>query len=118
MNRGEIYRSREPSAERGHKPGYYVVVSRQFVADNDDLSTVVCAPVYTRLVGLDTEVPVGPDEGLEHGSAIRCDFPTLMFKDRLRHLVGSLRPSKVEQLDRALAIALGLPLEPARRRRH
>jgi hypothetical protein len=33
--------------ERGHKPGFYVVVSRDFVAGNDDVPTVICAPVYS-----------------------------------------------------------------------
>jgi hypothetical protein len=41
MKRGEIYHTREKLAERGNKPGYYVVVSRSFVAGNEDVSTVV-----------------------------------------------------------------------------
>ena len=32
MTRGEIYLSAEPSPERGGKPGFYIVVSRAFVA--------------------------------------------------------------------------------------
>jgi len=32
MNRGEIYRTMHRMAERGYKPGYYVVVSRGFFA--------------------------------------------------------------------------------------
>jgi len=47
VTRGEIYRTRDRLAERGGKPGFYVVVSRAFVAENEDISTVVCAPVYS-----------------------------------------------------------------------
>ena len=39
MTRGEIYRTRERVAERGGKPGFYVVVSRAFIADNDERFT-------------------------------------------------------------------------------
>jgi len=52
VRRGEIYRTRERVAERGDKPGFYVVVSRNFVARNEDVSTVICAPVYGEILGL------------------------------------------------------------------
>lgn len=109
MNRGEIYRTRERTPERGDKPGFYVVVSRDFVAENGDISTVICAPVYTELRGLPTEVEVGPSEGLPRTSSIRCDFLALMFKSKLTHFVAALPDRKIRELDRALAIALDLP---------
>jgi mRNA interferase MazF len=108
VTRGEIYRTAERSAERGGKPGFYVVVSRTFIAENDDVSTVVCAPVYSQVLGLSTEVVVGPEEGLPRVSSIRCDFLALMFKRKLTTFVASLPPRKVEELDRALAVALDL----------
>ena len=74
VNRGEIYRTRDRAPERGHKPGFYVVVSRPFIAAHDDVSTVICAPVYGEVIGLATEVMVGPEEGIPRDSAIRCDF--------------------------------------------
>ena len=108
MTRGEIYRTRERVAERGGKPGFYVVVSRAFVAENDDVSTVICAPVYSEVLGLTTEVVLGPDEGLPRTSALRCDFLTLMFKARLTQFVSTLSPEKIVDLNRALAVALDL----------
>jgi len=68
VKRGEIYRTQEKIPERGHKPGFYVVVSRDFIAEHDDILTVVCAPVYGRTVGLRTEVLVGEDDGLPKDS--------------------------------------------------
>ena len=108
MTRGEIYRTAQRSPERGGKPGFYVVVSRAFIAESDDVSTVVCAPVYSRVLGLSTEVVVGPEEGLPRVSSIRCDFLTLMFKRKLTTFVASLPPPKVADLDQALSVALDL----------
>ena len=110
MRRGEIYRTRERIAERGGKPGFYVVVSRTFLAEHEDISTVVCAPVYGQVLGLTTEVVLGLEDGLSRTSAIRCDFLTLMFKSKLTHFVSTLSTTKLAQLNRALAHALELPL--------
>ena len=96
--------------ERGGKPGYYVVVSRTFVAHHDDVSTVICTPVYGEVLGLTTEVVLGLDHGLPRTCAIRCDFLTLMFKTKLTHFVTTLSEIKLAQLNRALAYALELPL--------
>ncbi|MGH9372339.1 MAG: type II toxin-antitoxin system PemK/MazF family toxin [Vicinamibacterales bacterium] len=106
MTWGEIYRTRDRVSERGHKPGFYVVVSRDFIAGNDDVSTVICAPVYGEVLGLRSEVVIGPDEGLPRQSAIRCDFLMLMFKTRLTGFVATLPPSKRMELKRALMHAL------------
>lgn len=111
MKRCEIYRTRERVAERGGKPGFYVIVSRSFIVGNEDVSTVICAPIYSSVLGLSTEVPLGADEGLPHACAARCDFLTLMFKARLTHFVSTLPLAKITILDRALANALELPSE-------
>lgn len=109
MKRGEIYRTSHRIAERGHKPGYYVIVSRNFIASNDDISTVICAPVYGEVLGLATEVEIGQEEGIPRSSAIRCDFLMLMFKDKLTTRVSRLSEPKLHELNRALARALELP---------
>ena len=108
MKRGEIYRTQEKIPERGHKPGFYVVVSRNFIARNDDVSTVICAPVYSEILGLRSEVVLGVEDDLPHESAIRCDFLTLMFKGKLTHFVGTLSATKLKELDNALQYALEL----------
>jgi mRNA interferase MazF len=116
VTRGEIYRTRDRLAERGGKPGFYVVVSRAFVAENEDIATVVCAPVYSEVLGLTTEVILSAEDGLPRTSAVRCDFLTLLFKDRLTGLVATLSADKLKALNRALAVALDLPVETAARR--
>ena len=109
MTRGEIYRTRERVAERGAKPGFHVVVSRTFVTEHEAVSTAICAPVYGEVLGLSTEVVLGPEDGLPRTCAIRCDFRTLMFKRKLTHFVSTLSSFKLAQLNRALAQALELP---------
>jgi mRNA interferase MazF len=109
VKRGEIYRTRERVPERGGKPGFYIVVSRTFIAQNEDVATVVCAPLYSQVLGLTTEVLLGPEDGVPRTSAIRCDFLTLMFKARLTDFVATLNPRRLGELNRALARALDLP---------
>jgi mRNA interferase MazF len=110
VTRGELYRSAHATPERGDKPGYYVVVGRAFVAENDRISTVVCAPVYTEVLGIPTEVVLDPVDGVRHRSAVRCDFMMLMFKKNLTRFAGRLGEARLAELDRALAIALDLPM--------
>ncbi len=109
MRRGEIYQTAEKMPERGHKPGFYVVVSRDFIAENEDVDTVICAPVYSEILEIRSEVLVGVQEGLPKDCGIRCDFLTLMFKKKLTHFVATLSALKQAELDRALRYALQLP---------
>jgi mRNA interferase MazF len=109
VTRGEVYRTSERVPERGGKPGFYVVVSRAFIAQNEDVSTVVCAPLYSEVLGISTEVVLGKDDGLPRTSAVRCDFLCLLFKSKLTTFVATLPAGRMRELDRALAIALDLP---------
>lgn len=106
MRRGEVYRTRDWIAERGHKPGFFVVVSRDFIGQNEDVRMIMCAPVYSREIGLDTEVQVGPADGFPKDSVIRCDFVQLLFKKQLRDFLSSLSSQKMEEVNRALRLAL------------
>ncbi|MCL4513153.1 MAG: type II toxin-antitoxin system PemK/MazF family toxin [Candidatus Eremiobacteraeota bacterium] len=108
MKRGEIYRSVEKPPERGYKPGFYLVVSRDFVCANEDISTVVCAPIYSEILGLRSEVLVGTEERLPRLSAVRCDFLMLLFKKKLTQFVSSLSKDKIQALNRAIRYALQL----------
>lgn len=108
MKRGDIYRTREKAPERGHKPGFYVVASRHFIAENKDIATVICAPIYSEILGIGSEVSLGMEDGLPRESAIRCDFLTLMFKRKLTHFITSLSSTKLDELNDALRYALDL----------
>jgi len=110
MRRGEIYRVHHPGDPAGSDPKLYrsfVVVSRQVLIDSR-FPTVVCAPILTRGHGFSTQVSVGIDEGLRHESWILGDNLVSLRKMQLTRFVGSLARSKVEELDRALKMALSL----------
>lgn len=85
----------------------FVVVSRQVLIDSR-FSTLICAPVFTRGEGLSTQVAVGRDEGLKHPSWIMCDNLVSLRKTDLTHYLGSLSPSKLAAMNRALRMALDL----------
>jgi len=92
--------SQDPRRQR-----VFVVVSRQMLVDSK-FSTLVCAPVYSRHDGLSTQVRVGVEDGLKKESSIHCDELVSLPKALLTHYVGRLGVSRIEELNRALAIAL------------
>ena len=83
-------------------------MSRDFIAGNEDVSTVICAPVYGEVLGLRSEVLVSAEDGVPRQSAIRCDFLTLMFKKKLTGFVATLSAEKQRELRQALGHALQL----------
>lgn len=107
MKRGDLYRVLKPGPPDPKKFRVFIIVSRQTVIDSK-FSTVICAPVYSRYDELSTQVPVGIEEGLKHESSIYCDELISLPKSALTHFIGSLRESKLKDLDRALGIALAL----------
>ena len=94
MKRGELYRVANPSAKDPKKSRVFVIVSRQVLIDSR-FSTVICAPIYSKI-------------GRAHVSSIHCDELISLPKSFLTNFVGSLSPNKIEELNRALSIALGI----------
>ncbi len=107
MKRGELYRVANPSAKDPKKSRVFAIVSRQLLIDSR-FSTVSCAPIYSTHDGLSTQVLVGVDEGLKHDSSIHCDELVSLPKSALSNFVGSLSPQKIEEINRALSIALDI----------
>ena len=68
----------------------------------------MCAPVFSRGLDLETQIPVGIDEGMKHDSWIACNHLASLRKTELTHFVGSLSRSKIRAFDDALRVALGL----------
>jgi mRNA interferase MazF len=64
--------------------------------------------VYSSYDGLSTQIKVGVEEGLKHESSIHCDELVSIPKSSLTHYVGSLSQDKIDQLDAALKIAIGI----------
>jgi mRNA interferase MazF len=107
VKRGELYRVANPSAKGPKKSRVFVIVSRQVLIDSH-FSKVICAPIYSTHDGFSTQVLVGVEEGLKHDSSIHCDELISLPKSLLSNFVGSLSPTKIGELNRALTIALDI----------
>jgi mRNA interferase MazF len=107
LRRGELYRVRNPSARDPRRSRVFVVVSRPLLIESR-FATVICDPVYAVHDGLSTQVAIGTDEGLKHYSSIHCDELVSLPKAMLTDYVGSLSRQKLDELNRALRVALAL----------
>jgi mRNA interferase MazF len=107
VKRGEFYLVRKLGSRDPRRQRVFIVVSRQALIESR-FASVVCAPVYSRRDGLSTQVSVGPDEGLKKDSSVHCDELVSLPKSLLTHYVGSLKGTRLIELDRALATAIGL----------
>jgi len=106
MQRGDLYRVHRPASDPKSFRTYVVVSRPALIASR--FSTVICAPVFTNGEGLSTQVSIGVDEGMKHSSWICCDGLVSVGKSSLTQYVGSLSSSKLVELNRALAAAVGL----------
>ena len=107
MRRGDLYRVIKPGGDDPRASRVFAVASRQAAIDSR-FATVTCVPVYSARHGLATQVSVGIDEGLKHESALHCDELVSLPKVSLTRFVGRLGPSRLPELDRALAQALDI----------
>ena len=107
VRRGEIYRVARPGGGDPRRSRPYVVVSRPGLLQAN-FSSVICAPVYSRHDELDTQVLVGAEAGLKQASSVHCDGLVSLPKVALTDYVGALSGDKLAELDRALAVALGI----------
>ena len=105
MKRGDLYRVYKESKHDPKNYRVFVIVSRQALIDSKFL-TVMCAPIYSNYLGISTQVPIGIDEGLKHDSSIYCDEIISIPKSALTEYIGTLSETKIDEINKALAIAL------------
>jgi mRNA interferase MazF len=72
------------------------------------LAAVTVAAVTGTIRELPTEVPVGPEHGLNRDSVINCDNLFTIPKSTLGRRRGELGPVELQLLREALVTALGL----------
>jgi mRNA interferase MazF len=83
-----------------------VVITRDIAIPH--LTNVTAVIVARSARGLHTEVPLGPEQGLDQKCVASCDNILTMEIDILKRRVGELGAAKVQELNDALRIALGL----------
>jgi len=83
-----------------------LVLTRQIVRPH--LSRVTVAPITTTVLGLSTEVPVGPANGLDHDSVVSCDNILTVPVDALGRQLGFLLDDQEAALSEAIHTAFDL----------
>ncbi len=101
MNRGEIWWVEHPSA--GRRP--HLILTRQGVIGA--LTHVIVVPATRTVRSIPTEVMLGPDDGMPTDCALSLDNVRVVRKGYLTERICSLRPERMHEVCRALAIATG-----------
>ncbi|WP_324273589.1 type II toxin-antitoxin system PemK/MazF family toxin [Blastococcus brunescens] len=83
-----------------------LVLTRELVRPH--LARVTVAPITSTVRGLSTEVPVGPDNGLDHPSVVSCDNVVTIPTAALGRQIGRLLPEQEHVLTAALHAAFDL----------
>lgn len=99
MNRGDVW---DADLAGGRRP--VVIVTRDVVIPL--LARVTVAPVTNTVRGIPSEVPLGRGEGLGRDCVANCDNLATIPKDSLRSRRGELGPASLQELGRALSVAL------------
>ena len=100
--RGQIW---QYTFSRPDKRRPVLVITRSEVIEL--LQTVMVAPITSTIHGAPSEVIVGIDEGLKKDSAINLDHVQTVDKSKLTRFVGTVGPSRMKAVCRALATAAG-----------
>ena len=73
------------------------------------LRTVMVAPITSAIHGVPSEVRVGIEHGLKHESAVNLDHVQTVDQSRLKGFMGHLDDEVMNEVCRALAVAIGCP---------
>jgi len=81
-------------------------LTRELVRPHLDRVTV--APITSSIRGLSTEVPVGPENGLDHESVVSCDNIVTVPTSALGPHLGHLFPAQEADLTAGIRAAFDL----------
>src|SRR6476620_3475910 len=90
----------------GSKVHPAVLLTRATVAPR--MTSVTIAPITSTAKGLSTEVPVGPENGIDHASVINCDNIATVDHTSIGSRVGYLTIEQEAKLAQAMRIAFDL----------
>lgn len=101
LSRGEIWGYQFAAPDKWRP---VLILTRQEVIGL--LHTVMVAPIMSTVRGAPSEVIVGIDEGLKAASAVNLDHVQTVEQSRLQRYVGHVSARKMQQVCRALAVAV------------
>jgi mRNA interferase MazF len=101
VSRGEIWWYEPPDLKR--RPA--LIVTREEAVGN--LSELFVVLATTNIRGLDTEVELGPEDGMPRACVLNADHVDAADKTFLTRRITTLRSDKMSEVCRALARASG-----------
>ena len=103
MQRGEIWWADLPLSA-GHRPVLLLSRDEAYAIR----SFIIMSPITTRRRGLNTEVILGPDDGLPRASVVNLDVIISERKGCLVEGIGNLNSAHLAAVDDAICFALGM----------
>lgn len=101
VHRGELWWAEVPGDKR--RP-VLVLTRERFIPH---LSSVLVAPVTTRVRGIPTELPMGPADGMARSCAANFDNTFTLARHRLQERITTLPPARLPELCDAYRFAAG-----------
>ncbi len=103
MKRGELWTANLGDAV-GLRP--VLLLSRHGTYEFRNQATV--ALVSRTIRAIRTQVPVGPDDGLDYDGVINCDDVHTIYLDQLRQVIAPLTDGQLRAVEEALLVAIGI----------
>lgn len=103
MLRGELWTA-DLCGAAGLRP--VLLLSRDGTYQFRNQATV--ALVTRTIRSIRTQVPVGPQDGLEYDGVINCDDVHTIYLEQLQRAIGRLAQPKLRQVEAALLTSLGI----------
>jgi mRNA interferase MazF len=101
MQRGELW-----TANLGGGVGLRPVVLLSRDGTYQFRNQVTVALVTRTIRSIRTQVPIGPDDGLDYDGVINCDDVHTIYLDQLGHVIAPLTPPKLRAVEQALLVAI------------
>jgi len=109
IKRGDIYMAYLDPVVGSEQGGTRPVLIIQNNTGNRFASTVIVSIITTKKKGNQpTHVELGTLYGLAHESVLSAEQPRTLDKSRLLHYIGHVDAAKMREVNRALAVSLGL----------
>jgi mRNA interferase MazF len=109
VRRAEVWWAERPSGQR------HPVVLLSWDAHGSWRDQVTVADVTTKVRGVRAEVPLSVADGLPRGCVVNLDSLATVSRSVLIKRITMLSPSRVAEVERALHLALGMPLPCSQR---
>ena len=105
MDRGEVWWA-DLSPPVGRRPVLLLARSRAYAVRTN----ITVAPVTTRIRHLDTEVSLGSNEGMPRDGVVSLEDITTIPLSILESKITTLTNAKLEEVEIAIHVALGLSM--------